>query len=380
MGAIRKLLTNENGRNAPPAPPGRQIITRDTRLRGFYRMDGATCSTYYCQADCKDAIGRKKTIRRRIEDVQLIDVDDARNEERKIIAAIKAGEFTKTDRPHDVTLREAWEHFREARGPELSVQTVRSYTKAMEAVLKDWLDLPLRNLSETAAARKLVRERHERETEARGPYMANRSFRTLRTVYNYARRAFDGVPEMTPTALVRFNEERRYEVGDVLSQFWSALERIENPVKRAFHAVLLLSGSRPGALSRLRWSDVDLDRRTPFVANPKGGEKRAFELVLSDTMVEHMEAARYDDEWVFFGMRSQNSYREPSMPVPAGKLRNIYQAVAKKIRVDDLFLKLLVNHKVTDVTHGYAGQRSILLETLIAEQERISEALSKAAH
>ena len=63
------------------------------------------------------------------------------------------------------------------------------------------------------------------------------------------------------------------------------------------------------------------------------------------------------------------------MPVPAGKLRNIYQAVAKSLHVDDLFLKLLVNHKVTDVTHGYAGQRSILLDTLIAEQERISEAL-----
>ncbi|MCH9027099.1 MAG: hypothetical protein IIA05_08305 [Proteobacteria bacterium] len=88
-----------------------------------------------------------------------------------------------------------------------------------------------------------------------------------------------------------------------------------------------------------------------------------------------MERVRFDDEWVFFGMKSPNSYREASMPVPAGKLRNIYQAVAKSLHVDDLFLKLLVNHKVTDVTHGYAGQRSILLDTLIAEQERISEAL-----
>ena len=93
MGALRQLLTNENSRNAAYAPPGKQVVTRDTRLRGFYRLDGTTCSAYYCQADCKDPLGRRKTIRRRIDDVQLIDVDDARNQARLLIAKIKAGEF-----------------------------------------------------------------------------------------------------------------------------------------------------------------------------------------------------------------------------------------------------------------------------------------------
>ena len=37
MGALRQLLTNENSRGAAFAKPGEQLITRDTRLRGFYR-------------------------------------------------------------------------------------------------------------------------------------------------------------------------------------------------------------------------------------------------------------------------------------------------------------------------------------------------------
>ncbi len=57
MGAIRQLLTNENSRNAMFAEPGKQIVTRDTRLRCLYRLDGATCSACCCQADCNDPLG-----------------------------------------------------------------------------------------------------------------------------------------------------------------------------------------------------------------------------------------------------------------------------------------------------------------------------------
>lgn len=115
---------------------------------------------------------------------------------------------------------------------------------------------------------------------------------------------------MPPTALVNFNEEPRYVVDapDVVPKFWSTLDKIDNPVKRSFFAVLLLAGARQGDIKGLRW-------------------------------------------------------------------RNVYRAVAKSLHVDDVHLKLLVNHKLTDVTHGYAGQRSILLETLIAEQEQISRHL-----
>ncbi|MEM9402373.1 MAG: tyrosine-type recombinase/integrase [Pseudomonadota bacterium] len=374
MGAIRQLLTNENSRNAAFASPGKQVVTRDTRLRGFYRLDGTTCSAYYCQADCRDPLGRRKTIRRRIDDVQLIDVDDARNRARLLIAKIKAGEFFDDgEGQHDVTLEEAWGHYLATR--DLSIETHRSYRKSLKNVLADYMDVPLRNLSETAAARKLVAARHAEETEQRGPYQANRAFQALRAVYNHARKSFDGLPEMPPTALVRFNKETRYQVGDdVLPLIWEAHAKIDSPISKSLSAVILLTGGRPIEVSQLRWQNVDLERRTAFIEKTKSG--RSFEYILSTPAVEYLKQARFDDDWVFPGVKQCRDYRVPSMPVPVGKFRNVYQAVAKKIHVDDLFLKMLVNHKLTDVTHGYAGQRSILLDTLIAEQERISAALS----
>lgn len=162
------------------------------------------------------------------------------------------------------------------------------------------------------------------------------------------------------SALVNFNEEPRYVVDDpgVVPKLWTSLEKVDNLVKCSFFAVLLLAGARPGDIKGLLWLDVDFERRTAYIANPKGG--RAFELVPSTPMIDFMEQARFDDELVFVGMSCPNSYREPSMPLPAGKWRNVYQAVAKSLHVDDVHLKLLVNHKLTDVTHGYAGQRSIL--------------------
>lgn len=325
MGA-RTNITTTFARSLGFAPSGRQVQIRDSRLRGFYINQGSTTRTYMCQADCKDALGKKKTIRKKIGDVELVDADDARNEARLIIARIKSGEFTRTDEPKPVTLREAWKHFKRSKKSRLSPQTMRSYTKSIETVLADWLDLPLRNLSETVEARKLVRDRHAQETVQRGPFMANRSFQVLRTVYNHARKGLDdNLRDMPPTALVNFNEEPRYVVDDpdVVPKFWSALDKIENPVKRSFFAVLLLAGARPGDIKGLRWRDVGLERRTAYIANPKGG--RAFELVLSTPMIEFIEKARFDDELVFIGMSSPNSYRESSMPLPAGKWRNVYQ-------------------------------------------------------
>jgi integrase len=182
---------------------------------------------------------------------------------------------------------------------------------------------------------------------------------------------------MPPTALVRFNKESRYQVGDdVLPLIWEAHAKIDNPISKSLSAAILLTGGRPIEVSQLRWQNVDLDRRTAFIEKTKNG--RSFEYILSTPAVDYLKQARFDDDWVFPGVRQGRDYRVTSMPVPVGKFRNVYQAVAKKIHVDDLFLKMLVNHKLTDVTHGYAEQRSILLDTLIAEKERISRSLIEA--
>jgi hypothetical protein len=47
------------------------------------------------------------------------------------------------------------------------------------------------------------------------------------------------------------------------------------------HLLMLLSGSRPTALKKLRMQYVDLRGRTIHSQRPKGGEEKAFDIPLS---------------------------------------------------------------------------------------------------
>lgn len=80
-----------------------------------------------------------------------------------------------------------------------------------------------------------------------------------------------------------------------------------------------------------------------------------------------MKKSKYTEEHVV-------EHKQNILPASHKALRHTYAAVATELGVPLLFQKLLLNHKVTDMTHGYAAGES-LLGVLIAEQDRISEAL-----
>ena len=198
---------------------------------------------------------------------------------------------------------------------------------------------------------------------------------------------YDELPPKNPVTLVRFNEERRADDAldaEQLSAWWTAVAKAENPVRRAFHIFVLLSGHRPSAIKEARWEQLDVRRRVLRIPNPKGGEKRAFDMPLSRPMLRTLNQAKkagavlhaeHAREYIFPGSRSHIiEHKQNILPATHKALRHTYAATAKTLGVPPLFLKLLMNHKVTDVTDGYAAGSS-LLGVLIAEQDRISAAL-----
>jgi integrase len=93
---------------------------------------------------------------------------------------------------------------------------------------------------------------------------------------------------VNPVSIVDFNPEKRRQTGmgpQDLGVWHAQLMRLPNPVRREFHLFMLLSGSRPDALSKARWEHLDLTRRALHVPKPKGGEKRAFNIPLSREMI-----------------------------------------------------------------------------------------------
>ncbi len=379
----RPKLQTAKVRNLPAADQGEHFLVRDRDLPGFYVYRGSQSCTYYCEADYRDEFGRKKTKRVKIGSAFLMEEPEARAKAMLELGKIKTGgyaEMAPKPRRGDATVRAAYEFMLEQKT--LSPETLRSYRKSFvtdSAPLADLMDARLADLA-TESGRLSMKERHAKLSESSGPYIANRAYQNLNTVYRFALNRWDWLPAKGPTSMVVFNREKRYQVpkGIDAASIWAAIEKCADPVTKALWASTLLTGARPGEISRLRWVDVDLDEQTAIVHGTK--TTAVFRYVLSELACEWMEKCRFDDEFVFFGRHKK--YRDLAnvdlLPLPLGKFRNLYQAYAKKARVDDLHLKMLVNHKVVDVTQGYAAQSDLLLPDLIRDQEKVTAALTAA--
>src|SRR4051812_29540102 len=128
-----------------------------------------------------------------------------------------------------------------------------------------------------------VARKHDEVTRENGPYMANGSMRTLRAIYNHARKTNRSLPPDNPADAIDWNEEKRRDTGMGISDlkgWFLELAGLDNPVRREFHLFTLLSGSRPAALQEIRPDRIDFRRRTLHISKPKGGKKRAFDIPL----------------------------------------------------------------------------------------------------
>jgi hypothetical protein len=89
--------------------------------------------------------------------------------------------------------------------------------------------------------------------------------RTLRAIYNHARKTNKSLPSDNPADAVDWNEEKRRDTGmDIgeLKGWFLELAALGNPLRREFHLFTLLSGSRPAALQGIKPNHIDFRRRT----------------------------------------------------------------------------------------------------------------------
>jgi integrase len=90
---------------------------------------------------------------------------------------------------------------------------------------------------------------------------------------------------------VDWNREVRRDTGmgqADLSGWFNELAALENPRRREFHLLTLLSGCRPAALKEVRLEHLDFRRRVLDIAKPKGGAERAFDIPLSRQMIQSL--------------------------------------------------------------------------------------------
>ena len=391
------LLTDKVIARLPLADSG-QYKVHDTELKGFQMLIGKRRKSFMAQGDFWREGVREFSVRKKLGDFGELTTRDARSKAKDVLGAIakgvRPGEAPKT-KAGAITLRQAWERYRDAHmiRKGRSAGTIENYRDHMERLFADWLDKPLARLGRQP---ELVAERHDKITEEKGAYIANGAMRSLRAVYNRARKTHRDLPAENPTLAVDWNQEARRDTGmgpNDLPAWLEELRVLDNPLRREFHLLTLLSGSRPTALMRIRIEHIDFGARLLHIPKPKGGDERAFDIPLSRAMIRciiramragrvlHAEQANV---WLFAadsesGHMVEQKEKRDVLSKWGNDLRQTYRTIAQSVGVPKLDVHLLMNHSLPGVNEGYITRDKLLNDLLRKQQERISAVVTERA-
>jgi integrase len=387
MPDIRIALTDKAVAKLPLSAQG-QYLARDTELPGFFVLIGKTKKTYTIQGDLRRD-GLRKSVRLAVGQAGDLNAREARAKAKEWLGKIASGEHPTEERRRTggATLGDAYRRYLEVHMVRKgrSAGTIANLKDHMERLLKDWQDTPLATLGRNPA---MVAERHDKITRENGPYIANGTMRSLRAVYNHARKTNRDLPPENPVYGIDWNVERRRDTAtgvEDLPRWFVELSTVSNPIRREFHLISLLSGSRPDALKKARWEHLDLRRRVLHIPKPKGGERKAFDVPLSRAMLRALWRARgagrmmhprQSAEWIFPGASAaghmiEHWERRDVLFKWGNDLRQSYRTLAQHAGLSDLDAHLLMNHSLPGVNAGYIT-RGKLVDHLRGEQERLS--------
>ena len=410
MANLRIPLNDRTIERLQPSERGRYIV-RDAELKGFFLMVGSRKKTFMVQGDLREKGKRCSTVRVAIGDTGELSTRAARSVAKEYMLQISrgvhpkshetvtklatAGDFAKAEEVvlAGVTLKDAWARYKIAmERKNRSPRTIESYRDHVERIFKDWLDAPLKQFGEEPRD---VAAKHDAISEKHGPYIANGSMRTFRAIYNHARRTNRELPADNPVDSVDWNHEKRRDSGMGLSDlkgWFVEAARIDNPIRREFHLFTLLSASRPTALKQAQLAHLDLRRRALYVAHPKGGADRAFEIPLSRQMINCLiRAIRFGRQmhpyeaqnWLFPAQSADGHLAEQKedrlvLSKWGNELRQTYRTVATPAGVSELDARMLMNHSVPGVNSGYITRHKLLEDHLRSQQQAISKIIFSA--
>jgi integrase len=383
--------------NLPYADDG-QYKVRDADLPGFFVLIGKRRKSFMAQGEFWRGGVREFAVQVKLGDFGDLTTREARSKAKDALGLIARGQKPGEESAsvaRSTTLRQAWERYRDAHMMRKgrSAGTIENYRDHVERLFQDWLDEPLDRLGRQP---KLVVERHDKITKENGPYIANGSMRSLRAIYNHARKSNPNLPPVNPVTAIDWNKEDRRNTGmgtRDISGWFEELRAVDNPLRREFHVLTLLSGSRPTALKNVRIQDIDFRKRLLSNPRPKGGEKKAFDIPLSRLMMRciirairlgRMIYPEQSNVWLFpadseTGHLVEHKEERGILSKWGNDLRQSYRTLAQAAGVSELDVHLLMNHSLPGVNAGYITRDRLVRDHLRKQQERISAVVTERA-
>ncbi|WP_120500362.1 integrase family protein [Roseovarius sp. EL26] len=241
--------------------------------------------------------------------------------------------------------------------------------KLFENHLKDWLHLPLDELTKS-----MVVERHR--SLAKTPSTANHTLRYFRSVWNHARRTSD-LPEAPTMAIEWFDEAPPGTIISDLKLWRQTTSDLYNPIHTVFYELLLFTGLRKTEALTLEWKNV----HEGHIHLPVTKNGRSFDLPILQRHHEILAPVRgLHRRWVF-----------PSPKGPEGRLgaprrlqwsphahRRTFATVAMEAGVLEEVVGRLLNHTPLSITGQRYARPS--LDALRPAMETVCKELQLRTH
>lgn len=376
--------------------PGKQVEYRDVDLAGFFVRVGSRTKTYMAQGDMSKN-GIRASIKIKLGASSDMTSREARARAKHLLGQIQSGIDPRPKSASALvegllvtpTLRSAWSSYLESHlnRKGRSENTIADYRDHVERLMAEWLETPLRELGEAPVKAKL---KHDEITASNGPYIANSCMRTLRAIYNHARKTARDLPADNPVLAVDWNPESRRDTAmgpEDLPRWSKQLRVLDNPIRRELHLLLLLSGSRPDPIKKARLEHVDFVKRLLFIPQPKGGDAKAFCIPLSRQMIRCIvRAMRFGrmmhpieaKTWLFpaesaAGHISEHKEDRAVLAYRGNDLRQSYRTIGQCAGVGDIDMHLLMNHSLPGVNAGYITRAKLMHSHLRGVQQQISD-------
>jgi integrase len=289
------------------------------------------------------------------------------------------------------TIDSAWEDFKTAPrkdGHKKSAATIAAYQSALNRLSESIRQTPLRDLSD------LMEDEIARIVKVHGQVAANMTTRFLKALYNRAKSRATGksLPTTNPMATVDIinpGKEQKVLKPKDMKRWNEERLAITNEVRREAHLFTLLSGLRANSVETLEWEHLNVRERSFHIPTPKGGSRKAFDLILTLPMIACLNRARragrrlypeHAARWVFPGESEAGTIKALTKdPISFANhaLRRGYGSAATAAGVEKATVKRFLNHGKGDVTDGYI-LRSATGQFMAGEQGKISRAIMVA--
>ena len=212
---------------------------------GLYLRSRARSKSFYIQRRVKGELAKRT--------IGAVSLKEARAEAMRVWSALKPPPAGGRK-----TFEQAFQEYLEQK--DLADKTVSIYRYNAERHLASWKAAALQDIGEDPGS---VRALYHRLRQKHGEATGAQVIRLLSAVYRYARRVDRSLPE-SPTLAVDLPQlpARDWALSpEALKAWWQAVKSL-NPVKRAWWATTLLTGSRRASVEALQWPDLDFGKKT----------------------------------------------------------------------------------------------------------------------